>query len=135
MADSPAGVSDLVFRLDRLPQLVNGDAALVRRGRWVSLDFLLELGDAPYHITIAEGRIAALQRGPLLMGAWRFAVRGSAEGWRRFWQPVPEPQWHDLFALTKRGAFRIEGDLQPLMANLFYFKDVLAAPRRIEGTG
>ena len=33
--------------------------------------------------------------------------------------------------MTKRGAARIDGDLQPLLANLQYFKDVLAIPRRL----
>ena len=44
---------------------------------------------------------------------------------------MPEPGWHDLLALTKRGAARIDGDLQPLLANLQYFKDLLATPRRL----
>ena len=44
---------------------------------------------------------------------------------------IPEPGWHDLFALTKRGAASIEGDLRPLLQNLQYFKDLLALPRRL----
>ena len=44
---------------------------------------------------------------------------------------MPEPGWHDLFALTKRGAAAIEGDLRPLLQNLQYFKDLLALPRRL----
>ena len=69
------------------------------------------------------------------MRSWTFGIRATASAWRRFWQPVPEPDWHDLFALTKRGAAIIEGDLQPLMANLQYMKDVLAAPRRLRAGG
>ena len=65
------------------------------------------------------------------VSSWRFAVRGSAEGWGRLWQPVPEPGWHDLLALKRRGAVVLEGDLQPLMANLQYVKDLLVLPRRI----
>jgi hypothetical protein len=53
--------------------------------------------------------------------------------WRRFWQASPAPQDHDIFAFSKRGEVIIEGDLQPFMANLFYFKDVLAAPRQPGG--
>lgn len=44
-------------------------------------------------------------------------------------EPVPKPGWHDLFALCKRGAMRIEGGLHPFMANLQYFKDLVALPR------
>ena len=35
----------------------------------------------------------------------------------------------DLFAMIRRRALRVEGNLQPFMANLLWFKDVLAAPR------
>ena len=44
---------------------------------------------------------------------------------------MPAPGWHDLFALTKRGAASMEGDLRPLLQNLQYFKDLLALPRRL----
>ena len=44
---------------------------------------------------------------------------------------MPPPHFHDLFALAKRGEFRIEGDFYPLMSNLLYLKAVLAAPRRL----
>jgi hypothetical protein len=47
---------------------------------------------------------------------------------------MPEPGWHDLFALTKRGTASFEGDLRPLLQNLQYFKDLLALPRRLPET-
>jgi hypothetical protein len=65
------------------------------------------------------------------MRSWRFALRGTAGAWRGFWAPVPAPGDHDLLALAKRGRLRLEGDLQPFMANLLYFKDLLAAPRHL----
>ena len=46
-----------------------------------------------------------------------------------YWRPEPEPGWHDLLALTKRGEASLEGDLHPFMAHLQYFKDLLALPR------
>jgi len=57
-------------------------------------------------------------------------VRGSAQGWAALWQDPPPPGWHDIFALTKRGEMALEGNLHPLMANLQYFKDVVALPRK-----
>ena len=123
--------AQLLARFEQLPRLVNDDADLVRRGAWVDLQFQVGLDVVPYHLTVAGGRIASLDRGPILMASSRFQVSATAEGWRRFWHPVPEPGWHDLLALTKRGAARIDGDLHPLLANLQYFKDLLAAPRRL----
>ena len=64
------------------------------------------------------------------MRPWRFAIRASEDAWARFWAPMPAPGYHDIFAMTKNGEARIDGDLQPLMANLRYIKDVIAAPRR-----
>jgi hypothetical protein len=117
--------------IERLSDLVNVDEALVRRGRFLTTDFLVEVGETPYHVSVERGRIASVTRGPVLMRPWRFAIRASEDAWREFWQPVPRPGYHDLFALTRFGRARIEGDLQPLMANLRYVKDVLAAPRRL----
>jgi hypothetical protein len=117
--------------IERLFDLVNADAALVRRGRFLTTDFLVEVGDEPFQVSVQDGRIAGVTRGPAAARPWRFAIRASAEAWREFWQPVPRPGYHDLFALTRFGHARIEGDLLPLMANLRYVKEVLETPRRL----
>ena len=117
--------------IERLFDLVNADPALVRRGRFLTTDFLVEVGDEPFQVAVEHGRIVSVTRGAEPARPWRFAIRASAEAWREFWQPVPRPGYHDLFALTRFGHARIEGDLLPLMANLRYIKDVLAAPRRL----
>jgi hypothetical protein len=127
--------ADLAARFEKLPDLVNGDVWLVHRGRFLSVDVLIGLGATPYYLTIEHGRIIRLERGPSLMRSWRLALRAEESGWRRHWEAVPEPHFHDLLAMAKRGALAIEGDVRPFMANLFYFKDVLAAPRQRAGTG
>ncbi len=114
----------------RLPALVNGNIALVRRGRYLTTTFLIGAGEVPVLAAVREGTITDVTMSPPPMRSWRFAVRAGADAWRRFWQAVPEPGYHDLLAMTRFGAARIEGDLQPLMANLRYFKDMLEAPRR-----
>ncbi len=128
-----APAADLVRRLESLPGLVNDDPWLVHRGRFLTVEVLIGLGRAPYHLAIEHGRIIGLERGPQPLRSWRFAIRAGEEAWRRFWRTVPAPHDQDIFALAKRGELTIEGDLQPLMANLLYFKDVLAAPRRPSG--
>lgn len=118
---------------ERLPELVNDNAALVHRGRFLSVDLLLQDGEETYHVRIRDGRIDGVERGPLLMRPWRFAIRAEAEAWRAFWEPMPRPGYHDVFAMCKLGVASVEGDLQPLMANLRYVKEVLAAPRAKAG--
>jgi hypothetical protein len=118
--------------LDRLPALVDADPALVRRGRFLSATFLVEVGETSWLLTVHEGRVTRVERGPFLMRAWRFAIRAPAQAWARFWEPIPRPGYHDLFAMAKLGQARLEGDLHPLMANLFYVKGLLQALRRPE---
>jgi hypothetical protein len=117
--------------IERLPELVNGDDALVRRGRFLSTTFLLGVGADSWLVRVQEGRIAGVSRAPAVMPSYSFALRAPAEAWQRFWAPVPEPGWQDLFALQRRKALTMEGELQPLMANLLYIKDVLASPRKL----
>jgi hypothetical protein len=116
--------------IERIPDLVNADANLVRRGRFLNTTFLVEIGEAGYLVRIVEGRVVAVTPGPFITPNYSFALRAPREAWETFWRKVPPPGFNDLFALFKRGLLRIEGDLHPFMANLLYIKDVLAAPRR-----
>lgn len=115
--------------IETLPIRVNGDAALVRRGRFVQTTFLLEVGSDAWLVTVDRGRIADVAKGPFVMPRWTFALRAPAEAWSKFWQANPEPGFHDLFALIKQRLLRAEGDLHPFMSNLFYFKGVLGSLR------
>ncbi|PYB72293.1 hypothetical protein [Rhizobium wuzhouense] len=115
--------------LSVLPDVVNKRATLVKRGHYVSLRFLVEIGDRGYLVDIDKGRVASVQAGPFVMPSWTFALRASAEDWKRFFEPLPAPGFHDLFALLKARRLKVEGDLHPFMANLRYFKEILAAVR------
>ena len=113
----------------KLAERVNADAALVRRGSGFSGTVLLACDGEPWYVSIAAGRIASAARGARLMQPYAFAIRASGEAWRRFAAAVPEPGYHDIFAMAKRGEAAIEGDITGLMRHLRYFKDVLAALR------
>jgi hypothetical protein len=123
--------SRLAAMFEQVPRILAEDANLIWRGRFLDARFQVGVGAIPFDVIVAAGRITALERGPFLMRPWRFAVRGTSEAWGRLWQPMPEPGWHDINALMKRGYVVLEGDLQPLMANLQYVKDLLALPRRL----
>lgn len=117
--------------MTRLPDLVNQDTALVRRGRWLSNVFLVEAGTTQFLVHVDKGRLLNVEHGPFVMPSWSFAIRASESVWQRFWQPLPAPGDNDIFALRKTGEMSVEGNLQPFMANLIYIKQVLATPRAL----
>lgn len=113
-----------------IPAYLERTPALIARGRFLDCECLIGPVDHPFHATIRAGRIVDLTPAPVLMRSWRFSYRATPVAWTEYWQPAPKPGWHDLLALTKRGEAVLEGDLHPFIANLQYFKDVLALPRR-----
>jgi hypothetical protein len=118
-------------RLAGLPDLLAADTDLIRRGRWLDVDCRVDVGDVPFFLSIRAGVLASLDRGARLMRSTTFSFRATDEAWTNYWESIPAPGWHDLFALTKRGAASMDGDLRPLLQNLQYFKDLLALPREI----
>jgi hypothetical protein len=118
-----AAFAEIPALLDRAPELI-------LRGRALDCECLLGPISKPFHVSIRQGRIIDMTPAPILMRSWRFSYRASPLAWIEYWQAVPRPGWHDLFALTKRGEAVLEGDLHPFMTHLQYFKDLLALPRQ-----
>lgn len=117
-------------RFESIARHVNADARLVHRGRYLTADLKVLVDDVPYLLRIRGGRIESLATQMPLFVPADLVIRGTAGAWAAFWEPIPRPGWHDLFALTKRGAMVIEGDSHVLFAHLQYLKDFLVLPRR-----
>ena len=120
--------------IETLQARVNGDRALVRRGRYLTTTFLLEVGQTAWLISIYEGRVVSVAPGPFVMPSWSFALRAPEAEWQKFWSKRPPPGSNDLMALIKRRVLKAEGDLRIFMANLRYFKEALAKLRN-QGAG
>lgn len=115
--------------IEDLKNKVNADEMLVKRGRFLSTSFLLEVGSTTWLIGINEGKIVTITKGPFVMPSWSFALRASEDEWSKFWSAKPQPGSHDLMALIKRRVLKAEGNLHVFMANLRYFKEVLVKLR------
>jgi hypothetical protein len=116
--------------IDKIASVVNADAGLIRRGRFVDTTFLIAIDEVYTLIRVQEGRITKVSPGPFITPDYSFALRASREVWEKFWQPLPPLGFTDIFALVKQKLMRVEGNIHPFMANLLYFKDVIAAPRK-----
>ena len=117
---------DAIFQ--QLPETANSRPELVRMGRFCNTEFLMEVGERTFQITVEAGRVTGVHRGMLMMRAWRFAIRAGEDAWREFWSPIPGPGFNDIFAMTSRGHATIEGDVGPLLQNLRYLKELLQLP-------
>ena len=115
--------------IERLAELVNGNPAITRWGRGMNEAFMIDVGDAQYLLTVRDGMLEKVEKGPFTQRSWRFAIRASRDSWEKFWHQPPAPGWHDLFALLRRGDVKFEGDQRVLMAYLLYVKLLLAALR------
>mgnify|MGYP001360469733 FL=1 len=117
--------------MDGLQAVVNEDASLQHWGRCVSLEFLLGVGNTDYLIRIEEGNVTGVRLRSLPIESGVFTIRAAADVWAEHWRPVPKRDYHDLFSMLSAGLAQLDGDITPLMQNLIYFKELIAAPRTI----
>lgn len=102
---------------------------LLRLGRLFSETVLIDIDGNEVYLTFEKGRIVSVVAGPSRKTPWCFALRTDAEALKAFWQPCPEPGFHDVFGLVKIGRGRIDGDILSLVKNLRFFKEVLGLAR------
>lgn len=115
--------------LNVIRQGLSASTTLRRRSARIDLRLLLQSGSEGYVLHLRDGEVLSLKADSGPMHDWDVAFRMGAEDWQGFWAAHPHPGWHDIFALTRAGRLRIEGNLLPLMQNLQVIKDVLALPR------
>jgi hypothetical protein len=115
--------------LEGLRERINEDERLVRRGRFLTTTFLLQSGETSWLVSIFEGRVVSVTRGPFVMPSSAFALRASEAEWAKFFLARPPPGSNDLMALIRRKVLKAEGDLGVFMAHLRYFKEAHAKLR------
>ncbi|WP_254694603.1 hypothetical protein [Alloyangia pacifica] len=125
------GETDLHPRLAAMAEALAGRAHLQRLGALFSETVLLEVGDAEYYLMFHRGRIEEIRPGPSRKIPWRFALRVDRAALLKFWEPVPEAGFHDIFGFVKTGRGSIEGDILALVKNLRFFKEFMALGREV----
>ncbi len=122
---------------ERLTETGGQRSSLKRLGRALDARVILRATSAESAIfddtlvVIRDGLVIETIPGPHVMPSVDFLLIAPRGEWESFLAPVPGPGRHDLMALLRRGAIRFEGDLHKLMANLMYFKKLLASLRPV----
>ena len=95
-------LGEISSRLAALPERVEADAVLLRRGRVLNATCQLIVGTDAFLLRIVDGRVHDVRRGPLVTPSAEFTIAGDATVWRRFLAASRPPGDHDLFAIVKR---------------------------------
>lgn len=116
-------------KLSAMRQAHNGSPHLLRLGALFSQTVLLQIDDDEFYLYFEKGHLQQIKAGTSRKTPWRFAFRTDGEALTKFWQPIPEAGFHDIFGLVKIGRARIDGDILLLVRNLRFFKEFLALGR------
>lgn len=112
-----------------LPARAAAAPGLARWGRHLTADVLVEAAERAWILAIRDGVLTSAGPAPAIMPRFDLALRFAPDGLARFLATPPPPGWHDLMALMRHGALRVEGNIQPFMAHLFWFKGIFALLR------
>lgn len=105
--------------VDKFRSQNDSDAELQAHGKFYSCSFLLDAEEHRYLVRMHKGKVEEIlvDPGPL-DERYQFAIRASADTWRKFSQPTPPPMYHGIWAASFQKDMRLEGDLLVLMQNL-----------------
>lgn len=116
----------------KLTQTAGPDSALAAMAPDLDWVLMLRADQDEYAIHVRHGVVEKVTQGPFVMPSWQTSMTASRVEWDQFLAPVPKPGHHDIIALLRRSAIQFEGDLHPLMANLYYVKKLLESLRGAE---
>lgn len=105
--------------VDAFTLATNDDPEISAHGKYFTTSYLLDMTDHWFVVEISRGNVVniAVDPGPLDV-AYEFALRASADTWRHFGVPVPDPMYHGIWAASFQRDLRLEGNLLALMQNL-----------------
>jgi hypothetical protein len=104
--------------LARFRDAVNDDPEMAVIGDWFTTSFSLVCGDRRCIVRFSQGKLVETIVSPKIDRACVFGFRASEEIWSKFLSPVPEPLYHDFFAMLMRvPGFVLEGDTLAAMQN------------------
>jgi hypothetical protein len=108
--------------VDEFQRATNEDPELQAHGKYYSCSYMLDMKEHQVQVVMHAGKVEEIlvDPGPLDR-RYQFALRASAESWRKFSEETPEPMYHGIWAASFQRDLSLEGDLLVLMQNLRCF--------------
>jgi hypothetical protein len=111
---------------------INGDPEFRLASRFFSKDILLVVGDSKCIVRVRDGNVTDIKLNPTFMNPWSFFIKGSAETWQKFLQPIPPPFFTDLYGCISRQHFELGGDIEAAFAHYWALTRMLDVLRELE---
>ena len=111
---------------------VNADPEFRLASRQLSKDILITVGEVSCLIKIRDGAVVAINHDPTFMNPWSFFIKGSADAWEKFLQPIPPPTYTDLYGAIARRHFEMGGDIEAAFAHFWSASRMLDIFREFE---
>ena len=100
-------------------QANDNDQAIQAEGKYFSCSYLLDMEQHRFLVQMHRGKVENVLVDPEpLDEQYQFAIRASADTWRKFAQAIPLPMYHGIWAASFREDMRLEGDILVLMQHL-----------------
>ncbi|WP_273846401.1 hypothetical protein [Rubrobacter calidifluminis] len=119
MATDTASVERWV---EQFRQVTDEDPEIQAHGRHYTCSFLLDMKESRYLVKMHAGKVEEILVNPgPLDERYQFALRASADTWRKFGEEIPEPMYHGIWSASFQRDLKLEGDILVLMQNLRCF--------------
>ena len=112
--------------------VINNDPEFKLASRFFSKDILLIVGDTKCIVKLRDGIVSEIKLNPTFMNPWSFFIKGSAETWQKFLQPMPPPTFTDLYGCISRQHFELGGDIEAAFAHYWALTRMLDVLRELE---
>ncbi len=100
---------------------------LMRRTRFVSLEFGLAIDEQTYRVSVQPNAVSVLPP-PQTETELPFVIAASRTTWQEYAASEPRPGFNDVIAMAESGNGTIRGNnLLPFFSNLLLVKGVVAA--------
>ncbi|GAA4708006.1 hypothetical protein [Brevibacillus fulvus] len=117
--------------MERFRQVVNEDRELAWIGRWMTCDFVWQIGQSAHLFHVEAGKVLSIAS-PTWNDSWDFAIEGTEGAWEKFARPYPPPMYYDLLGMvTRLPECRLTGNRLKAMQNIRSLTRMMSLAREV----
>ena len=102
-------------------EFTNNDETIKAMAKYYTCSFMFDMESAKVIIEMLDGKVKNINTNPSPLDPYDFALRASANTWKEFGQPIPNPMYHGIWSASFLRDLKIEGNHLVLMKNLRNF--------------